>query len=753
MLAKLFSWMRAFLAPVILALLFNACAGALDTQTRSFIENRCLECHDAETKKGSFNIESLIDKYDTGADVAKWEKIDLAIAKGEMPPEKKGALPEGERALFAKWFEGEFVFAGGVQKAGFTAPRRLTREELQNTLEDLLGIPIRVTVTNSRLHVIPETVVEKFFPAGVYGESGFSNDAVALGKGKVDIQTMARCFSMILADVDPGEVEPEAWILDFAAKAFRRPLADREGEGFVKVYRDLSVSQTGLEALRSAMLAVLLSPEFWMRFEDSGNNGKLSNRDLAVRLAYFLWSAPPDGELLAANLEDEAVFRAQVRRMLADPKRVALAENLGGEWFDYKKLRQQSAVDRRNDTMAGFYRSQFEEALLFFDSLVRFDQSIFKIVDADWAYTNGHQTKLYKLQRGKPREIPGKALPPINLHYRDGTRQVETGGYEYKHNPMEIVFLDDPYRGGFITMGPTLSATSTQNRTSPIRRGVWVMERILGRHFVVPENVPDLEESQKKAKAEKLSQDPLEILKLHSSQPGCASCHKFIDPIGFGLEIYDQTGFVRPNQAVDPEGEKLHWTPDTTPRSYEDRSWEIKGAIEPGKPLNLHYQWNKGGARLDVKNVRLTAGEIKLADDHFGYSGVRNQKNIWQFQIPQDAPATGWTITATVKGDGSNDSHGTITVYSALKGPSYQLPNGNNFGTPAELKQRLLTDYKEDIIDNAIRRVLAYALGRKLLPIDRPAIAKVRSEIEQQEYRLPALLESVALSYPFRNKD
>ena len=737
----------------ILLFAASSYASGLVKPITALLDNRCLECHDGETKEGSINLEDMIDQFDPIADVAKWEKVDLAIARGEMPPKKKGELPGAEKKQFAKWFEGEFVLPSGQQRAGKTPPRKLTREELQNSLEDLLGIPLRVTVTNSRLHVIQDTVIEKFFPAGVYGESGFSNDAKALWTGKVDLQTMARCFSMVLAEFDPGEVEPETWIPAFAGKAFRRPLQGGEGEAFLKVFNKMSTTQTRLEALRSAVLAVLLSPEFWMRFEEAGQAGKASNRDLAVRLSYFLWSSPPDEELLTADLQDEAVIREQVRRMLADPKRIALAENLGGEWFDYKKLRQQSSVNKRSDRMAGFYRAQFEEAAMFFDSLVRFDQSIFKIVDADWAYTNGHQTNLYKLQRGHPRELSKNPLPPINLHYRDGQRKVITKRYEYRHNPMDIVFLEDPYRGGFITLGPTLSATSTQNRTSPIRRGVWVMERILGRHFETPEDVPPLEDSEQKAKAQKLKLSPNELLKLHSSQPGCASCHAYIDPIGFGLDVYDQTGFVRKNVIVNPEGEKLFWTPETTPRAYEDRSWAIKEPIKPGEPLNLHYQWKKGGARLDVKNVRLSAGDLELVDKHFGYSGVRNHNNIWSFQIPKDAPETGWAITAAVKGDGSNDSHGTITVYSQLKGPSYKLPNGNTFSTPAELKQRLLTDYKDDIVDNAIHRVLAYALGRKTLPIDRPAIDKIRKQIEAQDFRMTALIESVALSFPFRHRD
>ena len=743
-----------FLVIVFLSVRFagnSIYSAELPSNISHLLDAKCLECHDTETKKGGLDLEKLIDGFDPNQDVEKWEKVDLAISRGEMPPKKKGTLSNDQIQSFAKWFASEFVLPGGEQQPGRTIPRKLTREELQNTLEDVLGIPLRVSVTNSRLHVIPDTVIEKFFPAGVYGKSGFSNDSEALRSGAVDLQTLARCFSLVLAKVDPGDVNPAIWIPSFAEKAFRRPLKSGEAENFIQVFEKMSATQTRLEALRSAMLSVLLSPEFWIRFEDSTSDGQLTNREMAIRISYFLWSSPPDEELLEADLQDDAVIRAQVRRMLADPKRIALAENLGGEWFDYKKLRQQSAVNKRSDRMAGFYRSQYEEALLFFDSLLCYDQPLFKIVDADWAYTNGHQTNLYRLQRTQRRELSKNPLPPINIHYRDNSSTIVTKGYEYKHSPMDIVFLDDPFRGGFITLGPTLSATSTQNRTSPIRRGVWVMERILGRHFEVPENIPDLAESQKKAKSQNLKLDPNEILKLHSSQPGCASCHSYIDPIGFGLEVYDQLGILRPPKP-NPNGMKLTWSPKETPKAFEERSWTLPKELQPGEKFHVHFQWTKGSHRLDAKNVRLTSGDVKLEDAHHGYTGTRNSKNTWHFTIPRDAPKKDWTLTAIIKGDGGNNSHGTITISPPYEGPTYKLPNGNSFSSPTDLKERLLKDYREDIIDNAIKRVLAYALGRKTLPLDRPAIEQIRSEIAKQDYRMNALLESVALSFPFRHK-
>ena len=742
------------------------------------LENRCIDCHDGETLKGGVDLESLLDSWGESKDVEKWEKVERAIVEGKMPPEDKKPLTAEQVKTFSGWFEKEFVLPGGVERAGPNHPRRLTREELQNTLEDILHVDIRQTLTNSRLHVIPETVVEKFFNAGIRGASGFSNDAIALSEESVDIQTYARCFSAVLTLLDSNELAREklfgdkplselsetetlAILRNFGNAAFRRNITDGELKKFEKVYTDMRKDRTVYESIKSSFLAILLSPMYLYKFEEVKlGQSPLSNHELATRLSYFLWSSPPDAELqeLVENgeLSKPEVLKQQVQRMLADPKRVALAENLGGEWFDYKHLRRKSAVNKRSDKMAGFYRTQFEEALLFFDGIIRFDAPIFNLVDADWAFSNRHQRNIYNLPVKSWTLQKTEALPPINIHYRDAERKIHEGNYEYKHAPLTLVELDDANRGGFITLGPTLSATSTENRTSPIRRGVWVLESILGIHFEVPENVPDLEDSQKKAKEQKLNLSPIEILKLHSSQKGCVSCHKYIDPVGFGLEIYDQLGIERGGGALSVKGTELsRWDPKITPRSYADRTWEIKKPLEPGKENQIQFLYLKGTHRLDIRKVRLESGDILLADNHFGYTGHARKDNVWKFKIPKDAPAKGWRLTAEIKGDGGNNSHGVISLLGGEKveGPSYKLPNGKSFTSPAGLKELLLSDYRDKIIDNAIKRVLAYALGRKVLPTDRPAIRRIKESLAQHDYRMNKLIEEVVLSYPFLNKE
>ena len=754
-----------------------ATAAELTSEVRLLLQQRCLECHDPDTRQGGLDLQSLLSDKDAKEHLATWVQVEEMIRKSKMPPADAAPLTPVQRNLFVDWFEREFVLPGGKQHAGPYYPRRLTREELQNTLEDLLQLDLREDVTNSRLHVIPDTVVEKFFPPGVVGESGFSNDALTLSREPVNIQTYARCFALVLDRIDtspracqhffghdtvPESLEAPAAtkiLQQFGEAAFRRPLRDDELQAIMAVYRQQAERSGPAKGIKSALLAVLLSPPFVYRLETPPTQtSPVSEGELATRLAYFLWSSPPDGELLelaaAGTLHEPHILKQQVRRMLADPKRIALAENLGGEWFEYKKLRQQSSVNKRSDRMAGFYRTQYEEALLFFDSVLRYDQSLFSLVDANWAYINRHQAGIYRLETGDKQFDVAAPLPPINVHYRDDRRQIVQGNYEYKHLPLTLVSLNDADRGGFLTLGPTLSVTSTENRTSPIRRGVWVLERILGEHFEVPEDVPDLESTQKRAQKQQLKLDHNELLKLHSSQPGCASCHQHIDPVGFGLDVYDQLGIRRARSEPNPDGEQLNWTPEQTPAEYTDAAWELTKPLVPGSKVDVFFRFEKGHHRLDIRKVRLQAGTLELTDGHTGFAGDKHRNNVWHFSIPKDAPPNGWRLVANIRGNGGTDSRGRINVSGPNpNGPGYRLPNGKSFSSPAQLKALLLEDYQQQIVDNTIHRVLAYALGRQILPTDRPAIREIRKTLKAENYRLTALIEAVVLSYPFRYKE
>jgi hypothetical protein len=751
----------------------------IPSSLEKLLKDRCIDCHDADTSKGDLDLTKYMTDFNIERDHDLWVEVESLVSRKKMPPPKKKPLTKNDLKVVEVWFEKQFVMPGGVQHAGSNPPRRLTREELQNTLEDILNIDLRVKVTNSRLHIIPESIIEKFFSKGILGKSGFSNDAATLNKEPINLQTYATCFSLILDQVDSSEKSrlhlfgtknldkvslPHAQqiIGRFGRSAFRRSMTSRELEAYTGVYKTMLTRGSSYKALKSSFLAILQSPSFLYRFEEKqAGQVQVVGNELATRLSYFLWSSPPDKELLklaaSGELRKPSVLKAQVQRMLADTKRVALAENLGAEWFDYKKLRRQSSVNQRSDKMSGFYRTQYEESLLFFDSLLQYDQSIFSIVHSNWGFSNRHQSGIYKIKAKKKSFETKNSLPPVSVHFRHSSRNVIPGNYEYKHAPLELVTLNDANRGGFITIGSTLSATSTENRTSPIRRGAWVMERILGEHFKIPKDIPALEESEKKAKNQRLKLSANEILKLHSSQKGCAACHQYLDPIGFGLEHFDQLGISRPvslNAKNIVGGELFQWKPASITKKFTKKTWSLKKKLKIGTDCKVSFQWTHGSQGLDVKNVRLESGKFKLLDAHTGFTGGKNRKNTWTFKIPKNAPATGWKLTAEVKGSKGAGSHGMIVVGPfEVKGEIFKLPNGKAFSSPGELKKELLAGYQNQIVNNIIRRVLAYALGRKIEPVDRPAIRKIKEKIKLQDYRLRAVIEEVVLSYPFRFKE
>lgn len=744
----------------------------------SLLMNRCVDCHDSDTSKGGLDLTKYMSDFNIERDYDIWVEVESLIARKKMPPAKKKPLTSADLKVVGDWFENDFVKPGGIQHAGSNPPRRLTREELQNTLEDILNMDLRENVTNSRLHIIPESSIEKFFSEGVLGKSGFSNDAGTLNKEPINIQTYATCFSLILDQLDVSEksrihlfgtktvdkvslTQAKKFISKFGGSAFRRPMTSLELEVYTGVYKKMLNRESTYKALKSSFLAILQSPQFLYRFEElEKGQVQVVGNELATRLSYFLWSSPPDEILLklatSGELRKPSVLKAQVQRMLADPKRISLAENLGGEWFDYKKLRRMSSVNQRNDKMAGFYRTQYEEALLFFDSIIRYDQSISSLVDADWAYLNAQLLRTYKSNSQKKIFETKNPLPPISIHFRHTSRQVIPGNYEYKHDPLKLVKLTDTNRGGYVTGGSTMSVTSTENRTSPIRRGAWVMERILGEHFKVPKDIPALEESEKKAKKQKLKLSSNDILKLHSSQKGCAACHKYIDPIGFGLEYFDQLGMARPMSSKSKivGGEVFNWTPANTPKKFTQKSWVLKKPLKSGAESKVSFNWTEGSQGLDVKNVRLESGKFKLLDGHQGFTGGKSKNNVWTFNIPKDAPVKGWILKAEIQGSKGTNSNGRIMIGEIkVEGETFKLPNGKTFTSPGGLKKQLLSGYGHQIIDNVICRVLSYALGRKIEPVDRPAIRRIKANVKIKKYGMRAVIEEVVLSYPFRYKE
>jgi hypothetical protein len=325
----------------------------------------------------------------------------------------------------------------------------------------------------------------------------------------------------------PGENRSERAaaraILDrFAVRAFRRPLQQDELDrliGLVETGRQQG--KTFVQSVRPALLAVLISPHFLWRVErdqsplDAAGAYRVSDWELASRLSYFLWSSMPDEELFQlarqGRLSDAVVLDQQLMRMLADAKSQALVDGFPRQWLELRKL-DDAQPDRQqfkpfNETLRRVMR---EEVRLLFDCVVREDRSIQDLLIADYTFLNDELAKHYG--------ISGVEGPQ-----------------------MRRVSLTDRNRGGVLTMAAVLTATSYPTRTSPVKRGQWILETILGAPAPPPPpNVPDLEATA--ARTETGPRTLRERLEQHRADVKCAGCHRRMDTLGLGLEHFDAIG-------------------------------------------------------------------------------------------------------------------------------------------------------------------------------------------------------------------
>ena len=302
-------------------------------------------------------------------------------------------------------------------------------------------------------------------------------------------------------------------------RAYRRPIADADLEGPLAFYREGRAGGDFDAGIGRALSAVLVNPQFLFRVELDPDRGgavpayHVSDLELASRLAFFLWSSLPDDELLDAAvrgaLSDPGELERQTRRMLADPRSFNLASNFAGQWLRLRNLESLSPNGRLFPDFDDNLRQAFrEETERFIDSVIDEDRSVLDLLRADYTFLNERLAKHYG--------IPGVY----------GTRF------------RRVALDEDSRRGGLLRHGSVLAVTSYATRTSPVVRGVWVLDNIFGAPPPPPlPDVPALEENSVAADL------PMrERLAQHRGNPACASCHRTIDPVGFALENFDALG-------------------------------------------------------------------------------------------------------------------------------------------------------------------------------------------------------------------
>jgi len=332
--------------------------------------------------------------------------------------------------------------------------------------------------------------------------------------------TLRRVQKMRL-DAEPGHLQA---VLRFAARAYRRPLSADERDDLVAYYRSLR-QKDGLsheDAIRDLVVSVLISPKFCYRLDlidgtathTTSPYQPLSGYALASRLSYFLWASMPDDELLAAagSLHKKDVLLAQTRRMLKDPRVRGMAREFGGNWLDFRRFEQHNAVDRERfpSFTNDLRQAMFEEPVRLIEDVIRSDRSILDLIYGNDTFVNPALAKHY----GMP--VPAG----------DETRWVhvdDAGRYG---------------RGGLFTMAVFLTQNAHGLRTSPVKRGYWIVRRVLGETIPPPPpSVPEL------PKDESTMDRPLrEVLAAHRANPACAACHARFDPFGLALENFGPIG-------------------------------------------------------------------------------------------------------------------------------------------------------------------------------------------------------------------
>jgi hypothetical protein len=507
------------------------------THVIPFVNKYCVRCHSGRRPRGGVSLDKYRQPESLTKDRKVWEEVLQNVRALEMPPSHARLKPSpAEIEQVTGFLAAELgrVDCGLTKDPGRVTIRRLNRAEYNNTICDLVGVPFKPA---------------KDFPADDVGY-GFDNigDVLSLPTLLMEKylaaadQVVQAAFKspaarkrLLIAPLDGKDKKAAARkiIGNFARRAFRRPVTAQELDRLVGLTALAEKNGDSLETgVRLALKAVLISPHFLFRIEldREPNNPKavhpVSEYELATRLSYFLWSSMPDEELFrqAAKGTLRKNLEPQIRRMLKDQKAHALVENFGGQWLQTRNLKTANPNPGQFPAFTGALRADMlRETELFFAAVMKEDRSILDFIDADFTFLNQRLARHYGIKG-----VAGDQFRRVTL----------TGGV----------------RGGVLTQASILTITSNPTRTSPVKRGKWILENILGTPPPPPPpDVPELKEDKKAVLSGSLRQR----MEQHRKNPTCAICHQRMDPLGFGFENFDAVGAWRTKDgkfAIDPSG-------------------------------------------------------------------------------------------------------------------------------------------------------------------------------------------------------
>jgi len=506
-------------------------------ELRPLLAKHCMECHSAADAEGGIAFDRYADSANIQSDFELWEKVIRLVEERQMPPSDAEELPVASIQKFVSGIQYELSqFDCSVEKRpGRVTIRRLNKAEYNNTIRDLTGLD---------LHLADD------FPSDDVG-NGFDNIGEVLSIPPILFEKYIQAAEEIAAAVweDPAArnrvfpVKPSSEAIEdrvfaatenvrlFVKKAFRRPIREEESQRFLQLMRNVwERDGTEAEIMQTVTVAILSNPNFIFRVEDDADAEEviagqktetrlLTNYELATRLSYFLWSSMPDQRLFELAEQGElvkpAVLEAESQRMLRDPKAYALVENFAGQWLqlrDIERLSPDPLLFPSYSKELG--KSMRQETELFFARLIQEDRSVLEFITADYTYVNGALARHYGIEG-----IDGDDFQRVALHNN---------------------------RRGILTHASILTLTSNPTRTSPVKRGKWILENMLDEPPPPPPaNVPELEEGGETLGSLR------EQMEQHRANPSCAVCHRTMDAIGFGLENFDAVGVWRESDGKD----------------------------------------------------------------------------------------------------------------------------------------------------------------------------------------------------------
>ena len=526
-------------------------------EVQPILRKHCFSCHNEEDKKGGI---ALSDFYFINSIVRRgelWQNVVEQIEMKAMPPDIKPPMSKDEIDTVTHYINQYLQDALAQKDPGIILPRRLNNQEYKYVIKDLFGLDVDV---------------DSIFPADPAGGAGFENHAGVLYFSPILVE---RYFETADFLVDTFYSDRLAWrqmvpayqlswtttlkqywyetfygqdysserlrtkakevLLPFATLAYRRFLSSEEQTSLLQFFEELYQNLAHEEdhnrfdiSIKETFKRILVAHQFLYRIEHDPIQNRpypISNFELASRLSFFLWSSIPDRQLLEAAYREElhhpSVLEREVKRMLKDPRAQRLGEQFPIQWLELKKLEDptfQIDPEVYPEFAPSLSADMVAEITHFFNHIITDSKNLLELIDSDYSFLNESLANHYG--------VKGVNGPQM--------RKVKFAGQE---------------RGGVLGMAGVLTATSLPRRTSPVLRGKWVLEQILGTPAPPPPpNVPELE----------VNHDPNQpvaslrtLLAKHRSDPACQSCHEAMDPIGLGLENFDGIGRWRTHYGTD----------------------------------------------------------------------------------------------------------------------------------------------------------------------------------------------------------